>query len=146
MEKKQTRFHWGWRIALIYTTFALATIGFMIFSFTQKVDLVSKQYYADELKYDAKMLAENNTMKLSEVLSVTNNGDLLSIQFPNTPESGVIHLYRPSESDLDKEIKIVGGRAEQTFSIATLQTGLWIAKIEWKSDNTTFYVEQRFIK
>jgi len=146
MEKKQTRFHWGWRIALIYTTFALATIGFMIFSFTQKVDLVSKQYYADELKYDAKMLAENNTMKLSEVLSVTNNGDLLSIQFPNTPESGAIHLYRPSESDLDKEIKIVGGRAEQTFSIATLQAGLWIAKIEWKSDNTTFYVEQRFIK
>ena len=49
MEKKQTRFHWGWRIALIYTTFALATIGFMIFSFTQKVDLVSTQYYADEL-------------------------------------------------------------------------------------------------
>lgn len=146
MEKKQTRFHWGWRIALIYTTFALATIGFMIFSFTQKVDLVSKQYYADELKYDAKMLAENNTMKLSEVLSVTNNGDLLSIQFPNTPESGAIHLYRPSESDLDKEIKIVGGKAEQSFSIATLQTGLWIAKIEWKSDNTTFYVEQRFIK
>ena len=146
MEKKQTRFHWGWRIALIYTTFALATIGFMIFSFTQKVDLVSKQYYADELKYDAKMLAENNTMKLSEVLSVTNNGDLLSIQFPNTPESGAIHLYRPSESDMDKEIKIVGGRAEQAFSITTLQTGLWIAKIEWKSDNTSFYAEQRFTK
>lgn len=146
MEKKQTRFHWGWRIALIYTTFALATIGFMIFSFTQKVDLVSKQYYADELKYDAKMLAENNAMKLSKVLSVKNNGDLLSIQFPNTPESGAIHLYRPSESDMDKEIKIVGGRAEQTFSITTLQTGLWIAKIEWKSDNTTFYVEQRFTK
>lgn len=146
MEKKQTRFHWGWRIALIYTTFALATIGFMIFSFTQKVDLVSKQYYADELKYDAKMLAENNTMKLSEVLSVTNNGDLLSIQFPNTPESGAIHLYRPSESDMDKEIKIVGGRAEQALSITTLQTGLWIAKIEWKSDNTTFYAEQRFTK
>ena len=88
MEKKQTRFHWGWRIALIYTTFALATIGFMIFSFTQKVDLVSTQYYADELKYDAKMLAEKNTIILSE----------------------------------------------------------WIAKIEWKSDNTTFYAEQRFTK
>jgi nitrogen fixation protein FixH len=107
---------------------------------------VSKQYYADELKYDAKMLAENNTVKLSKVLSVKNNGDLLSIQFPNTPESGAIHLYRPSESDMDKDIKIVGGRAEQTFSIATLQTGLWIAKIEWKSDNTTFYAEQRFTK
>jgi nitrogen fixation protein FixH len=77
---------------------------------------------------------------------VTNNGDLLSIQFPNTPESGVIHLYRPSESDLDKEIKIAGGSAEQTFSIATLQSGLWIAKIEWKSVNTTFYAEQRFTK
>lgn len=146
MEKKETSFHWGWRIAFIYTTFALATIGFMIFSFTQKVDLVSKQYYADELKYDEKMLAEKNTMNLSEALSVKNNGDLLSIQFPNTPQSGAIQLYRPSESDLDKEIKIVGGIAEQTFSIATLQTGLWIAKIEWKSDNTTFYVEQRFTK
>lgn len=146
MEKKQTTFHWGWRIALIYTTFALATISFMIFSFTQKVDLVSIQYYADELKYDARMLAEKNTVRLLEALSVTNNGEVLSIQFPNTPESGTMFLYRPSESDLDKEIKIAAGSAEQLFSIATLQTGLWIAKIEWKSDNTTFYAEQRFIK
>lgn len=146
MEKKQTTFHWGWRIALIYTTFALATISFMIFSFTQKVDLVSTQYYADELKYDARMLAEKNTVRLLEALSVTNNGEVLSIQFPNTPESGTMYLYRPSESDLDKEIKIAAGSAEQLFSIATLQTGLWIAKIEWKSDNTTFYAEQRFIK
>ena len=107
---------------------------------------MSTQYYADELKYDAKMLAEKNTMILSEVLSVTHNGEILSIQFPNTPESGAIHLYRPSESDLDKEIKIAAGSAEQLFSIATLQTGLWIAKIEWKSDNTTFYAEQRFTK
>lgn len=141
MEKKQTTFHWGWRIALIYTTFALATISFMIFSFTQKVDLVSIQYYADELKYDARMLAEKNTVRLLEALSVTNNGEVLSIQFPNTPESGTMFLYRPSESDLDKEIKIAAGSAEQLFSIATLQTGLWIAKIEWKSDNTTFYAE-----
>lgn len=146
MEKKQTTFHWGWRIALIYTTFALATIGFMIFSFTQKVDLVSTQYYADELKYDARILAEKNTVRLLEALSVTNNGEVLSIQFPNTPESGTMYLYRPSESDLDKEIKIAAGSAEQLFSIATLQTGLWIAKIEWKSDNTTFYAEQRFTK
>ena len=66
MEKIQSRFHWGWRIGIIYTTFALSTIGFMIFSFTQKVDLVSPQYYADELRQDAKMLAENNALNLSE--------------------------------------------------------------------------------
>ena len=146
MEKKQSRFHWGWRIGIIYTTFALSTISFMIFSFTQKVDLVSQQYYADELKQDAKMLAEKNAMNLSEELSLTHEGDILSIQFPNKPESGMIHLYRPSGSDLDKQLKIVPDKTEQSFSIVTLTSGLWIAKIEWKSGNTPYYAEQRFTK
>ncbi len=146
MEKTQSRFHWGWRIGIIYTTFALATIGFMIFSFTQKVDLVSPQYYADELRQDAKMLAENNALNLSEKFSLTHEGNILSIQFPNTPERGMIHLYRPSGSDLDKEIKIVGGIAQQSFSIANLTSGLWIAKVEWSVGQTSFYAERRFTK
>lgn len=146
MEKKQSKFHWGWRIGIIYTTFALATTGFMIFSFTQKVDLVSQQYYADELKQDAKMLAQKNTMNLSEELSLTHDKDLLSVQFPNIPDNGTIHLYRPSGSDLDKQFKIASGKVEQSFSIASLTSGLWIAKIEWKSDNTPYYSEQRFTK
>jgi hypothetical protein len=146
MEKQQTRFHWGWRIAFIYTTFALATIGFMIFSFTQKVDLVSKQYYADELKHDAKMLAQKNTMSLSSELILNIDGESLSIQLPNIPESGIIHLYRPSESDMDKLFTIASGKVEQIISIPTLKSGLWIAKIEWKSNNTPYYAEQRFTK
>jgi hypothetical protein len=144
MEKKQSRFHWGWRIGIIYTTFALATIGFMIFSFTQKVDLVSKQYYADELKHDAKMLAEKNAMDLQEELSLISEGNLLTVRFPNIPDGGTVHLYRPSESDMDKKLTITPDKTEQAFSIAQLASGLWIAKVEWKSGNTTFYAEQRF--
>lgn len=146
MEKKQSKFHWGWRIGIIYTTFALATTGFMIFSFTQKVDLVSQQYYADELQQDSKMLAEKNAMSLPEELSLEQEGDILTIQFPNTPESGTIHLYRPSGSDLDKQLNIASGKVEQAYSIASLTSGLWIAKIEWKVGDTPYYAEQRFTK
>jgi len=146
MEKKQSRFHWGWRIGIIYTTFALATIGFMIFSFTQKVDLVSQQYYADELQQDAKMLAETNVMNLSEDLDLHLDGTLLTIQLPNIPDGGMIHLYRPSASDLDTHIKIVGGTAIQTYSTTQLAEGLWIAKVEWTIGQKSFYAERRFTK
>lgn len=146
MEKIQSRFHWGWRIGIIYTSFALATIGFMIFSFTQKVDLVSQHYYADELQQDAKMVAETNVMNLSEDLDLHIDGTLLTIHLPNIPDGGMIHLYRPSESDLDKNIKIVGGTALQTYSTTYLAAGLWIAKVEWSVGQASFYAERRFTK
>lgn len=45
------RLHWGTGIALAYTTFALATIGFVVFAMQRPVDLVSADYYADALRH-----------------------------------------------------------------------------------------------
>ena len=54
-------FHWGWRISIIYISFALSTLGFMFFSLTQKVDLVSDTYYKEELNYEKTIAAKKNS-------------------------------------------------------------------------------------
>ena len=43
--------NWGWKIALVYTLFALMTLGFVVLGSMKKVNLVEKDYYEKEIKY-----------------------------------------------------------------------------------------------
>jgi hypothetical protein len=36
--------HWGWRLAIVYTLFALGTLSFVGFALTNEVDLVRPDY------------------------------------------------------------------------------------------------------
>lgn len=139
-------FHWGWRVSAVYTAFALATIGFMIFSFTQRVDLVRTDYYANELQYDAFMNAQKNTEVLSQKTKLKREGNTLQVILPSVPDKGSIQLYRPSGSNKDQVFSINPGVNQQTISIAGLQNGLWIVKINWTTKEKAFYYEQRVIK
>ena len=51
-------FNWGTGIAAVYTVFALATTGFVTFAMSQRVDLVSSDYYAQSLRQDQRIAAE----------------------------------------------------------------------------------------
>jgi hypothetical protein len=43
--------NWGTGIALVYTVFALSMIALVVSSFSKKLDLDSKDYYAQELVF-----------------------------------------------------------------------------------------------
>ena len=145
-EKKPFSFHWGWRIATIYTAFALATLGFMFFSLTQKVDLVSNDYYKAELAFDKNIEAKNNTASLSKDIQFQVLSNQLLIQYPITPDKATLTFYRPSSSAFDKNQQLQSDVNQETISIAALQAGLWIAKIDWSSEGKNYYSEYRFTK
>ena len=83
--------NWGYKILLVYVVFVTG-IMFMVFkSSSQKVDLVTTDYYAKELKYQQKIDAMNRVSLLSDTVKYEMSEGNLTIAFPKDFAGKKIH-------------------------------------------------------
>ncbi|HZS03528.1 MAG TPA: FixH family protein [Blastocatellia bacterium] len=137
---------WGYGIAAVYSIFALATLGVVAFSLTQKVELVSKDYYEKEVTCEQQIerLRQTNAMGQQVTCQLTTDGRFIEARFPAalTDVRGTLTLYRPSDSSLDREVTLApdaGGR--QLIPADKLAKGYWRAKLHWQSGGRGYYNE-----
>jgi len=139
--------NWGLRIIMLYATFVVFMLILVGMSVQQDFDLVSKDYYNQEIEYQTRINKIANAQKLSTPLQIQldNETQQLNIQYPAQLEniSGSIQLYRPTDAkkDILTAIKPATDNT-QTISTAALQKGLWRVKVEWAADNTEYYNEE----
>jgi len=139
-----TTISWGWRIAIVYTTFAVATLSFVAFAMTQKVDLVRQDYYEHSLQHDRTMAARQRAQSLpQQPASFDENQNVIVISLPSAPEHRTeLRLYRPSTSALDTSFIVTtdaDGHAQVDCS--QLTTGLWTATLQWTADGDDYEYE-----
>ncbi len=137
---------WSWGTAIVYCIFAGGTIAFVIFTTTQKVDLVSEDYYKKEVVYHDQIERINRTNALDESVDwhIGNNGKTLDFLFSlRLVKGGTITLYRPSSSSMDKKYTItVRDEGLQRIPVEELAKGLWRVKVEWyDNDGKSYYKE-----
>lgn len=131
------KWNWGTKLLIAMLLFMALMIGFMVSSFMQDVNLVEKDYYNKELKYQEQIDKESNTKRLEEKISIENINDHLIIAFPEEfiidSIKGEILLYRPSSSKLDIKIPIELNN-KNTISIPTqnLVKGKYEVKIDYE--------------
>ncbi len=143
------KFNWG-------TGIVIAMVAFMVFilSFVYKTiavekyqhQLVSEDYYKDELHYQQEIDKLNNAVKLTQniVLSNTENG--VTIQFPEdmdfTKISGTILFQRLSNEKLDfsQDIKLEGN--SQIIPKEKLVAGKWIVRVEWNYNDQEYLFKE----
>ena len=137
---------WGYGIAAVYTTFALATLSFVAFTMTQKVDLVSKDYYAQEVAYEQQINRVRQTKDLAQPITceLSADGKFIKLQFP--PQMAALHgsiiLYRPSESALDVKWELaLDAAGTQNIPTAKLAQGVWRVKVTWSFAGRDYYNE-----
>lgn len=147
--KSKGKSMWGWGIAAVYTVFALGTLGVVAFTMTQRIDLVSEDYYQKELKYEQQIDRARNTSDLQSQLGcvTVDGGQAIKLQFPAGMREikGNVLLYRPSVSGIDRELEIkVGPDGAQLIPVSKLKPGLWKAKVSWSSEGREYYNEFPF--
>ena len=131
------KWNWGTKLLIGMLLFMALMIGFMVSTFMQDINLVEKDYYNKELKYQEQINKESNTRQLEEKISIENINDHLIIAFPDEfitdSIKGEILLYRPSNSKLDIKIPIELNN-ENTISIPTqnLIKGKYEVKIDYE--------------
>lgn len=144
------KLNWGTGIVIAFIGFISFIMYFVINMNTDKKldhDLVTEDYYKQELKYQNDIDKEKNAKTLSGNLKwqKTENGMLIS--FPENLEpsniSGKVFLYRPSNKQLDFETTISLSNHNLLIPDKRLLDGRWNIKIDWsyKGNNYLFKEE-----
>jgi nitrogen fixation protein FixH len=140
--------NWGVGITIVYTLFALGTVGVVAFAMTQPVDLVSDDYYEQSLVYDQRIAAIENGDALGPavVVAIEAGTRSLRVELPVADASrahGEVNLYRPSTIGADRTFALaLDAAGTQRIPLTGLASGIWRARLRWTEGSRTFYREQ----
>ncbi|WP_121666922.1 FixH family protein [Mesonia aquimarina] len=137
------KLNWGYSIVIAIVCFISFIMFFVIKMSTDKKyehDLVTEEYYKQELAYQSEIDARQNSAELIENIQVKNTAEGITILFPNKKKniSGTILLYRPSNKKLDLEFPIDSAQKEMLIPTEKLVEGKYELSIHWDSDGTSY--------
>lgn len=146
------KFNWG-------TGIVLAFIGFisfiMYFVITMNIDdkydhdLVTEDYYKEELEFQNDIDKETNAKALTENINwkIVDKG--LLITFPETlvveEISGKVFLYRPSNKQLDFEIPISLSNHNLLIPDKRLLDGRWNINVDWQYNGISYLYKKEIL-
>ena len=142
------KFTWGHGIVIALGSF-IAFILFLIFVFSngmQTSELVSDNYYQDELLYQQTIDAKNNADMQAEKPSYSQGPAGIILTFPAsiTPEGKNVkfELFRTDDSNLDvaKEVQL---NAQNQFTIPSkvISKGSYTLKLNWEKNNKSYQLD-----
>jgi hypothetical protein len=149
---KTTRNLWPIGIIVFCSLFVAGTAGLVVMACSQKVDLVSADYYEKELKFQGQIDRAERTRRDASQTAVTYDAAHRQITVSLPPGqtlgevSGSIELYRPSAAEMDRAIKLEpDAHGIQRLDAAGLAPGLWKVRITWTAENQNYYLEQKVV-
>ncbi|WP_207515683.1 FixH family protein [Longitalea luteola] len=139
-------FNWGHKLTLGFLAFAGMIVYMVIQSMQTHYDLVSKEYYKDELQYQQVIDGAYRANQLSTRTSITRTNDQLIIQLPGEMQqqavTGSILFYCADDSKKDKIIALqVNEQAIQVINSRSFIPGRYTARVKWQANGTSYYTE-----
>ena len=112
-------------------------------------DLVTEDYYKEELEYQKDIDKLNNAKTLSENISYNKTAEGLLIEFPKELEinkiTGKVFLYRPSNKQLDFEIPISLSNTYLLIPDKSLVDGRWNISIDWQYNGKSYLFKETLV-
>lgn len=136
---------WGTGIVISIVLFMAFILFFVYKSLTPEYthELVSEDYYKDELHYQEEIDKLNNAGNLDTKIILENSGEGITVTFPDSIDyqkvEGNISFQRYSNSVLDFSQDIELESNELIIPDSVLVSGKWIIKIDWN------YKEQQYL-
>jgi hypothetical protein len=115
---------------------------------SKKVELVTPDYYAQDLKHGERMAQQKRAGKLSAPVNVHQDPESKNIivAFPERDTTGTITLYRPSDSTMDRTVNIeLNDEQEQILAGDQLTAGLWHVQCQWRQQNQEYYYSEAVV-
>jgi hypothetical protein len=140
-----------WPIAIIgfFAAAIAGGISFVVFCCMHPTDLVTSDYYEQEVRYQAQIEKISRTKEISVVATVDYDPGqkVITIKVPqhHLPSlTGTIHLYRPSSAVLDQQLNLKPDpEGVQLVKAADLAPGLWKIKVNWSADGKGYLLDQK---
>lgn len=137
----------GWPLAIVaaLVLFMAMTIAFVRVAFSERVDLVSKDYYYRDKEFSARLEKEKRLLALGET-EITRSADGINIALPpyfqGKAIEGRIIFYSPINpaEDFELPLKMNGSRASVPARVKTGQK--WRISLDFASAGQTYFAEK----
>lgn len=140
--------NWGYKIMLVYALFIAGIMVLVFKSSSQTEDLVTKNYYEQELVYQQKIDQSKRAASLSSGIKYELSKGSMGITFPAEMKGKELNvsvlLYCPSDAGKDQQKKFNTTEGFIRMPIAETARGMYELKIDWEADKATYYAEHKF--
>lgn len=138
--------NWGNKIVIVFMVFAGLMATLVYKAVNTKYELVSADYYKDELRYQDKIDGVNNANKISNI-AVNQDETQLVLELPKEMKGikteGEIWLYCGSDATKDRKIALqVDEDGRQLIAKNKLAKGNYQLKLTYKSGSSNYYSEK----
>lgn len=136
--------NWGTKIAIVYISFVLFIVFMVYMAFGQQYDLVTEDYYAEEIKYQEVIDSKKRADLLEDQLTVSIDAQQMKVKFPqkNARINGKIQCFRPSDQSKDFEVVLNNNQGVESIPLEKFSRGKYLLKVSWEVDSLEYYQEQ----
>ncbi len=146
------KINWGTGIVFAFIGFIAFIMYFVITMSTSEDinnDLVTEDYYKEELEFQKEIDKETNAQSLEENITWKKSEDGLVIIFPETLKvqniTGKVFLYRPSSKQFDFETPISLSNHNLLIPDNRLLDGRWNIKVDWQYNGKSYLYKKEII-
>jgi hypothetical protein len=139
------KINWGTGIVIAFIGFISFIMYFIITMTTNDkydFDLVTEDYYGEELKFQSDIDKEVHSKTLKTNLSWSKTDEGIVINFPEDIDiskiKGNVFLYRPSNKQFDFEISISLSNYTLLIPDKRLLGGRWNIKVDWEYNKNAY--------
>lgn len=141
--------NWGHRLTLVFVVFSLGMSYLAYRSMRINTDLVTKEYYKEELRYQDIIDGTKSANALSTGVQISQQHEMIAIQLPgemkNEKVSGNIWFYCASDAGKDRHIAIrLNADASQLIDRKLFMPGSYTVKFDWRSNDKHYHSEEPF--
>lgn len=141
--------NWGNKLLLTFIVFGIGMFYLVYRSMRTNYDLVEKDYYNQELRYQQKIDAANRTNALQSAVVLEQTEQGVHVQLPlemkNKTLNGDIWFYCAYDAGKDKKISLrTDSNARQLIPLQQLEPGNYTVKLNWTESGQTYYAEKTF--
>lgn len=139
--------NWGWKLTIVYVAFMAMILTLVVKSSREKVDLVTADYYAQELRYQERIDAISRTASLRPVVEAGFAEGYVEFLLPadhvSHIQSGTVRMYRPSDSALDRTYALSPSDSGAVrIADPSWKSGYYVLQAEWTADGKTYFYEK----
>ena len=138
------KLHWGHYIAISFTAFVLLILYMVYRSYQHDNELVSEDYYAQEIEFQSIIDKKANaaTLEIDISWKSVDGGILVTYPAMENKISGEISLMRPSDKSKDLKAEInVNADNRQFLKDESFIPGKYLIYFDWKSGSEEYYTD-----
>ncbi|HUS37671.1 MAG TPA: FixH family protein [Verrucomicrobiae bacterium] len=135
---------WPYAIGLYFVLFISAMTMWIIFAVRNDHQLVRKDYYEQELKYQSELDSFERAAVVNIQIAYQPETRLLTFTFQQEA-TGTIHFYRPSNVRSDRQVPLALQNGVQTIDVRAFDPGLWQVRLHWSANGAEFRHDRKIV-